>query len=261
MTQYVLPVKLDKGAGDVIVLLHGLGNTHESWSFVTKHLDYSKNRVVAFDLLGFGDAPKPDVDYTPADHAMAVIATLEQLGIKRAELAGHSMGCLVAIEVAKQRPELVTRLVLLGAPIYKSLPRGDWLSRLTRSGGVYFRIFSVVKRNPEAVQAGGKIADELVPLVKGMEITEQTWSAYRKSLEHTIMQFQTFRDALELQVPTLFINGILDFFIIRRNTREIARRNKRYVRTKTMVGPHEITPRQGRRIARILQQVPAPENP
>ncbi|MBH2007289.1 alpha/beta hydrolase [Candidatus Saccharibacteria bacterium] len=255
MTQYHLPVKFNEGSGNAIVLLHGLGNNHKSWSFVTEHMDYSQNRVIALDLLGFGDAPKPDVEYTSGDHAEAVIATLDKLGIEHAELTGHSMGCLVAIEVAKRRPDLVSKLVLLGAPIYKALPRSDTWSRLMRSGGLYFRIFSVVKKNPEAVQVGGKIADELVPLVKGVEITEKIWPAYRKSLENTIMQFQTYRDALELSVPTLYVNGIFDLFIIRRNNQEIAKRNKRYARAKTMLGPHEITPRQGKKIARILQEL------
>lgn len=247
-----LPVKIDKGEGSPLVLLHGLGNTHKSWSYVLEHIDYTKWRVIVPDLLGFGDAPKPDIDYTPKDHADAVLATLDELGITHAVIAGHSMGCLVAIDIAARHPKRVKHLALFGAPLYKRKPRNDLWRRLARTEGLYFALFEVVKQNPDAVQAGGKIADELLPFVKGMEITDRTWPAYKKSLEYTIMQYQSYTQAAALKVPTLFVNGVFDFFIIRRNTRDVRRANPQYIRLKRTLGPHELTPRQGRTVARII---------
>ncbi len=255
VTSNLLPVQIDKGQGETVVLLHGLGNNFKSWSYVLEHFDGERNRVVAIDLLGFGDAPKPkNIHYIPVDHAGAVIATLDDLGVKDVVLAGHSMGCIVAIEVARQRPDLVSRLALFGAPLYKQEPRSDWWARMTRSGGMYFKIFKIVKKNPEAVKAGGDIAEELVPFVKGMEITDETWPAYRDSLENTIMQFDTYRHALELDTPMLFVNGIFDMFIIHKNNRTIAHRNSK-ANFRTTLGPHELTPRQGKKIARIIQSL------
>ena len=66
-----------------------------------------------------------------------------------------------------------------------------------------------------------------MPFVKGIEITEETWPAYKKSLEHTIMQQESYRQATELRTPALFVNGVLDFFIVRRNTRLARRANPR----------------------------------
>lgn len=251
---HILPIKIDKGSGKPLVLLHGLGNNHKSWTYVLEHLDYKKWRVVVPDLLGFGDAPKPDVRYTPAVHAQAVLATLNEAGIKDATFVGHSMGCLVAIEIASQQPEKVESLVLLGAPLYKTLPRGGWLRKLARAEGLYFSLFEVVKKNPDAMQVGGKIADELVPFVKGMEITEETWPAYKSSLQHTIMQCESYKEAERLRVPMLFVNGVLDFFIIRKNTRQVCRLNRQFVRVRRTLGPHELTPRQGKNIARIVDR-------
>ena len=76
-----------------------------------------------------------------------------------------------------------------------------------------------------------------------------------KSLENTIMQYESYKRATELTVPTLFINGLLDFFIIRRNIRLVRRANPRYVRIKRVLGPHELTPRQGRTAAGILDRL------
>lgn len=252
---YTLPVKIDKGTGTPLVLLHGLGNNYKSWSYVLEHLDYTKWRVIVLDLLGFGDAPKPDVQYTPNNHADAVIATLDKLGVEKAVFAGHSMGCIVVIEIAHGHPDRVEKLALFGAPLYKVKPRNTWWRKIMRAEGTYFSLFEVVQSNPDAMKAGGKIADELLPFVKGMEITDETWPAYKKSLEYTIMQYESYKKAVGLQTPTLFVNGLLDFFIIRKNIRDIRRANKRYVRIRRVLGPHELTPRQGKTAAKIIDRL------
>jgi len=252
----ILPVKIDKGTGAPLVLLHGLGNNHKSWSYVLEHIDYTKWRIIVLDLLGFGDAPKPNAPYAPKDHADAVVATLDKLDIKKAVFAGHSMGCIVAIEIAHHWPKRVERLALFGAPLYKAKPRDTWWRKVTRAEGLYFSLFEIVQKNPDAVQAGGQVADELVPFVKGMEITEDTWPAYKKSLKNTIMQYESYKKVTNLRVPTLFVNGLFDFFIVRRNIRDICRVNKQYVRIKRVLGPHELTPRQGRTVAKIIDRLP-----
>lgn len=250
----VLPVKIDKGTGQPLVLLHGLGNNYKSWSYVLEHIDYTKWRGIVLDLLGVGDAPKPKIKYTPSAHAEAVVQTLKKLGIQKATFAGHSMGCIVAIEIAAEWPELVDGLVLFGAPLYKTKPRASWWRKITRAEGLYFSVFEIVKNNPDAVQAGGKIADDLVPLVKGMEITEQTWPAYKSSLEHTIMQVETYKKAMKLRTRALYVCGFFDMFIITKNIKSIRKNNRKYTRIKKTLGPHELTPRQGKTCAEILNK-------
>lgn len=253
-----LPVQVDKGSGEPLVLPHGLGNNYSSWEFVLKHVDYTKWRVIALDLLGFGDAPKPaKAAYSPRDHAQAVMNTLDKLGVKKATFAGHSMGCIVAIDIGAHWANRVESLVLLGAPLYKNAPKSSPLRKFTKAEGMYFSIFEIVQKNPDAVQAGGTIADELVPFVKGMEITEEVWPAYRKSLEHTIMQQKSYKQAQKLAIPTLFVNGLFDLFIIAKNTKLVRKHNKN-VRIKNVLGPHELTPSQGKTVAKIInQQMPA----
>ena len=251
---YTLPVKIDKGSGTPLVLLHGLGNNHKSWEFVLEHLDYTKWRVIVVDLLGFGDAPKPEVSYSPSDHSDAVLHTLQKLSVTKAVVVGHSMGCIVAIDLAYHHPEYVKKIVLLGAPIYSKRPKTSWQQQLLRTEGLYFSLLNIVKKNPDAVQASGIIANELVPFIRGMEITPEIWPAYKKSLNNTIMQFATYKHASKLHVPTLFVNGWLDFFIIRSNIHAIKKANRTFVRTKNVLGPHELTPRQGRHIAQLLSR-------
>lgn len=237
------------------MLLHGLGTNYKSWTFVLRRLDYKKSRVIALDLLGFGDAPKPrNCTYTVNDHAKAVIKTLDSLGVTNATLAGHSMGCVVAIEVAKLRPDLAHNLVLLGAPLYKTMPTPSWRSKLKLPENTYFAIFSFLKDNPELTITGAKAAEKTLPAVKGMEITKETWPAFKSSLNHTVMQCESYKDVLHLKTPTLLVCGLLDVFVIRKNLKNLARKNKRFVKFKTVLGPHEITPLQGKTIAKLLQK-------
>src|SRR5690606_25434278 len=122
-------------------------------------------------------------------------------------------------------------------------------SRLTRGGGMYFKIFQFLKDNPDVTITGAESADKLLPLLKGMEITEQTWLPFRKSLNNTIMQFASYKDACRLKTPTLLVCGVLDIFVISKNLKAIAKANKN-TRYKIALGPHEITPLQGKRIAK-----------
>ena len=255
MSNQSLPVNIDRGTGTPVVLLHGLGNNHNSWQFVLDDLDYTSCRVIVMDLLGFGDAPKPDVDYTLRDHSSALAATLRNLGIAKAVVAGHSMGCNIALDLAANEPDLVERLVLFGAPLYRREPRTGKIRTWLRAEGLYFALFELVSRSPHAIQVGGHLADEYVPFIKGMEITEEIWPAYRKSLQHSIMQYESYRQATTLKVPMLFVNGLLDFFIIRGNTLRARAVNRRYVRIRRTRGPHEMTPTQGQLAARILNRM------
>ena len=101
--------------------------------------------------------------------------------------------------------------------------------------------------------AAAMAVDALAPLLKGMEITSDTWLAFRQSLRNTIMQIQTYQDLCTLQIPTVLVHGKLDFFVIKRNLKHIARVNRRFMTYKSMLGPHEITPLQGKIIANLLQ--------
>ncbi len=248
-----LPVQVNKGHGEPVILLHGLGTNYKSWTYVLRALDYSRLHVIALDLLGFGDAPKPqEIDYTLAEHAKAVIATLDKLGIDDAVIAGHSMGCLVALEIARTRPDLAKRLILLGAPLYKTIPQHSRPKWFMNREGTYFKIFNLLKHNPEMTITAAKSADRLLPVLHGMEVTKETWPAFRASLTHTIMQTKSYETACHIQTPVLLVYGVLDFFVSKRNLRDVVRQNRTFVRMRTVLGPHEITPLQGKKIARII---------
>ena len=251
----ILPIQVDKGSGNPIILIHGLGNNYRSWTYVLKHIDYTKNRVIALDLLGFGEADKPsECDYTTQDHADAIIRTLDSLGVTNALLAGHSMGCLIAAEVARQRPDLVSQLILLGDPLFKRLPGKYSSFKFWRKEDFYSKLFRLLSQQKDLTLAAANGVVQFMPLIKGMEVTEETWPAFKKSLKNTIMQTKSYNDLIKLQTPTLLLYGKLDLFVIKKNLKAVARHNKKFVTCNSALGPHEITPIHGKTIAQLLQE-------
>ena len=250
-----LPIQINKGSGDTIVLIHGLGNNYRSWTYVLENINFKKNKVIAIDLLGFGDADKPrNCQYTVSDHAVAVIETLDSLQIKGAVISGHSMGCLVATEVARQRPDLAKKLVLLGAPLFKKMPGKYSRFRFWKTEDVYSKLFRLISTQKDMTLTAANGVVQFLPLIKGMEITKETWPAFKKSLRNTIMQTKSYFDLIDIRIPTHLIYGHLDLFVIKKNLKTIARKNKQFVTYDAGLGPHEITPINGKSVAELLQE-------
>ena len=103
------------GTGEPLILLHGLGDRLEVWQKAADSLarDY---RVIAVDHRGFGLSSKP-VDAAAYGFRMAddVVALMDALQIGQAHIAGHSMGGLVAANVALRHPERVRTATFVAA--------------------------------------------------------------------------------------------------------------------------------------------------
>jgi pimeloyl-ACP methyl ester carboxylesterase len=98
------------GEGEPVVALHGLGGNHLNWMAVADGLR-RWGRVLAPDLPGFGYSPAAR-SYSIRAHARAIAGLLESLG-QPSMVLGNSMGGLVAMLIAAERPDLVARLVLV----------------------------------------------------------------------------------------------------------------------------------------------------
>lgn len=118
-----LPVGLyaeERGHGDPVVLLHGLGGSTYSWRYIAPLLARS-HRVIAIDLKGFGRSDKAfDTAYGAADQARLIADFVRGRGLSNVTLAGHSFGGVVALltamELRRRDPGRLRRLVLIDAP-------------------------------------------------------------------------------------------------------------------------------------------------
>jgi pimeloyl-ACP methyl ester carboxylesterase len=110
-----------QGAGQVVVLLHGFGESSYSWRQVMPELARSF-RVVAPDLNGFGwtERPRDPQSYTREGQERLVLGVLGALGVTRAQFVGHSYGGSLTLFLASRHPDLVRSMVLIdsAAPTY-----------------------------------------------------------------------------------------------------------------------------------------------
>jgi len=110
-----------QGTGQVVVLLHGFGESSYSWRRVMPELARSF-RVVAPDLNGFGwtERPRDPQSYTREGQERLVLGVLGALGVTRAHFVGHSYGGSLTLFLAARHPDLVRSMVLIdsAAPTY-----------------------------------------------------------------------------------------------------------------------------------------------
>jgi pimeloyl-ACP methyl ester carboxylesterase len=102
------------GSGPVVVLVHGITSTSDTWAKVLPYLA-ERFTVIAPDLLGHGESAKPRGDYSLGAYASGIRDLLIALGHERATFVGHSLGGGIAMQLAYQFPEHCERLVLVSS--------------------------------------------------------------------------------------------------------------------------------------------------
>lgn len=105
---------VETGKGPAILFLHGLGGSWRDWS-ANLPAFASNYRVMAMDFPGFGQSDKPEVRYSIEWLTDVVESFLREQEINQVNLVGHSMGGVVALNVASQPESRVKNLVIIDA--------------------------------------------------------------------------------------------------------------------------------------------------
>lgn len=107
--------------GEVVLLVHGT----PSWSYEYRHLIpvlAKTRRVLAVDHLGFGLSERPkDFAYTPEAHTEVLREVIEKLGLTRFSLVVHDYGGPIALPLAQEMPERISKLVVLNSWMWSML--------------------------------------------------------------------------------------------------------------------------------------------
>ncbi len=214
------------GSGPVLLLIHGIGDSSETWLPVMERLA-ARHTVIAPDLLGHGDSAKPRADYSVAAYANGMRDLLDVLDIDRATVVGHSLGGGVAAQFAYQYPERCDRLVLMATggvghevnPVLRlgSLPCSE-VALLPLQLPPVRLLGRVLIRSLQAVGADiARDADELIRLAETLTDGESR-AAFSRTLRSVVDwrgQVVTMRDRAYLtsHVPILLIWGSRDAVI------------------------------------------------
>lgn len=212
----------EAGVGDPLLLIMGLGYTHDMWNR-TLPVVSERYRTISFDNRGVGRSDVPPGPYPIPTMAADAAAVMDSAGVERAHVFGISMGGMIAQEFALRYPDRVRSLIL----------------GCTTHGG------------PEAVAADAEVITTLmargmmsaedgiramIPFIydpstsrrrieEDLEIRRRTFptaAGYFAQVQG-IMAFNSRSRLSQLRVPTLVIHGESDRLIPPENGRLIAR--------------------------------------
>jgi pimeloyl-ACP methyl ester carboxylesterase len=125
---------IERGAGPVVVLLHGFPLSKDMWRHQLDALA-AGHRVIAPDLPGHGDSPAPDGAYEMDAMADAVVSLLDRLKITEpVVLGGLSMGGYVVLALVLRHPERVRGLLLIDTRAAADTPEAARLREQTARG-------------------------------------------------------------------------------------------------------------------------------
>jgi len=112
------------------LLLHGLGSNARYWDRVVAHLP--NRRLVALDQRGHGltgrppHAPRLETGFSMDSLLDDAVAVIDECGLRKPVVAGHSWGATVALELAGTRPEAVSGLVFIDGPVQSASSLFSW---------------------------------------------------------------------------------------------------------------------------------------
>lgn len=114
----------DEGSGDAIIFIHGLGSYSPAWQ---KNISQLKNnfRCVAVDLPGYGKSSKEIHSGSMEFYGDVIIELMDKLNIKKAVIAGHSMGGQIGIVMALKYPDRVSKLILAAPAGFEEFTDGQ----------------------------------------------------------------------------------------------------------------------------------------
>ncbi len=128
-------VDMGNPSGIPVVLIHGYTDNARDWVPLIPYLS-KRFHLIVVDIRGHGQSSKPECCYTRLDFAYDVKLLLDSLGIRQADLVGHSLGSIIAQTFAEFWPEKTRRVVLIsstgGRPPGMAPPAFDFAADIRR---------------------------------------------------------------------------------------------------------------------------------
>jgi pimeloyl-ACP methyl ester carboxylesterase len=208
---------LGEGKARTLLFISGFVGSNQVWDRHFQSLQDSY-RLLMIDTLGFGQSPKPMIEYSVAEHVAAIQQTLQQHQATHIDIVGHSMGCLLALAFAHQYPQHVDRLTLLALPYFENEAQAR---RVIREGSAFNRWLAMDNWLGKAActlmctlrPLLMPIAPHLVrgvPAVVARDALRHHWTSYSRTLSNVIFKGDSRRWLAQFAGPILMVHGSAD---------------------------------------------------
>jgi pimeloyl-ACP methyl ester carboxylesterase len=101
-------------AGPAVVFIHGYTDNARDWVPLLPYLS-KRYRLILVDIRGHGRSSKPECCYTRLDFAYDIKLLMDALGIRTADIVGHSLGSIIAQTFGEYWPQRTARVVLISS--------------------------------------------------------------------------------------------------------------------------------------------------
>ena len=191
-----------------VVLVHGFTGNVRNWALTVRGLR-DRYRFVSFDLPGHGDSDKPGdpAAYDILNMANLVFGAMQELGLEKPTLIGHSMGGMVSQYIALDHQDSLRALVLVDTAAEAIAVRPGRLNIAEardqiREKGIEFAFDMQLKANPDAA----KMAPEFVQMWREQFLMTSA-DAYLACSEAMMKRPPLLPRLHEITIPTLVICG------------------------------------------------------
>jgi pimeloyl-ACP methyl ester carboxylesterase len=202
---------LEAGSGEPVIMLHGSGpgvSALANWQHNIGTLA-QRFHVLAPDIVGFGATERPDdLVYSLRTWTDHIWAFVDAHGIEKTAVVGNSLGGRIALQMATDRPDRITKMVLMGTPGVGMTPT-EGLAALRAYEPSHDAMRDLL-RNYFAVDPT-MITDELVAIRYEASIADGAYEAYRAMFfdpRHAGSQLGiTESEVRAIATPTLLVHG------------------------------------------------------
>lgn len=202
------------GSGDKnMVLIHGLAGSKNYWKRGLEQIT-GTHRLLLVDLLGFGDSPKPQSEYTLEIQLTALEKVISAEGFDKGGslIVGHSMGAIISLALFEKHPNWFKGATVIGLPVFESrdqfleqMPDGSYFDTL--AVGRYGKLFCML--HPLYIVKWFKPENLTDDVFKDSK--KHTWQSYYNSLNEVILNTNLFVLAKNIRDrKILFIQGTDD---------------------------------------------------
>lgn len=192
----------------VVVFIHGAQQDHSCWALQSRWFAHHGYAVLAPDLPGHG---RSGGEPLPSIEALAdwIVAVLDALGIARAAVVGHSMGSLVALELAVRHGGRIAKAALLGTAL--PMPVSPVLLDASRDDEAK----AVAMINAFSYSAAGQLGGNTVPGLWLLGVNKRLMERQRPGVFHVDMNAcnayqRTPQSLTGIAAPVLIVAGSQD---------------------------------------------------
>lgn len=204
-----------RGRGPSLTLLHGYPLDHHIWNGVAPMLE-DRFDLILPDLRGFGKSTTVDTPYTLDDFASDIAGLLDQLGIDKTAIVGHSMGGYVALAFANLYPNRVSGLGMISSQALADSPE--------RREGRYKSAAEIAEKGPQGVvdSMTTKLSPNKIEQTAANQIMKnQQPSAFVGALRAMAERIDATSLLTAFKFPVVLVHGDADELIPIERAREI----------------------------------------